>query len=152
MSWLNDPEISQFLETRWTTQTPETVRAHIAKILNSPNELLLKISRTISKQHIGNIKIGPVDANHNSTELSYFIGTKINWGKGYATEAIGLCVEFGINRLGIHKFQAGCYERNIGSQKALQKAGFELEGCLKKRFRDIDGKWQDQFWFGLIRP
>ena len=22
LSWLNDPEISQFLETRWTTQTP----------------------------------------------------------------------------------------------------------------------------------
>jgi len=151
LSWLNDPEVFQFLETRWQIQTEETVRAHIRNIENSPNQLLLKISKTNSNQHIGNIKIGPIDINHHSAELSYFVGAKSSWGNGYATEAIGLCIEFGFKALGIHKFQAGCYEHNIGSQRALQKAGFELEGCLKKRCRDVDGNWQDHLWYGIIR-
>ena len=31
--------------------------------------------------HIGNIKIGPIDVNNKSAELSYLIGDKSFWGK-----------------------------------------------------------------------
>ena len=150
LSWLNDVEINKFLETRWTAQTHESNLAHIKKIRNSPTEVLLKLVVLQDSTHIGNIKIGPIDANNKSVELSYFIGAKSYWGQGYATEAINLCVNFCFETLGLHKIQAGCYEKNFGSQKALLKVGFELEGRLRKRILDIDSEWQDHLWFGII--
>ena len=148
--WLNDVEVNKFLETRWISQTLETVVAHIEKVSSSSTEVLLKIVIAAEGMHIGNIKIGPIDVNNKSAELSYFIGDKSFWGKGYATEAINLCVDYCFETLGLHKVQAGCFEKNIGSQKALLKSGFELEGRLRQRILDIDGDRQDHLWFGRI--
>ena len=150
LSWLNDVEVNKFLETRWNPQTLETVISHIKKVSSSPTEVLLKIVVAAEGTHIGNIKIGPIDVNNKSAELSYFIGDKSFWGKGYATEAINLCVDYCFETLGLHKVQAGCFEKNIGSQKALLKSGFELEGRLRQRILDIDGDRQDHLWFGRI--
>ena len=148
--WLNDVEVNKFLETRWISQTLETVVAHIEKVSSSSTEVLLKIVIAAEGMHIGNIKIGPIDVNNKSAELSYFIGDKSFLGKGYATEAINLCVDYCFETLGLHKVQAGCFEKNIGSQKALLKSGFELEGRLRQRILDIDGDRQDHLWFGRI--
>ena len=150
LSWLNDVEVNKFLETRWISQTLETVVAHIEKVSSSSTEVLLKIVIAAEGTHIGNIKIGPIDVNNKSAELSYLIGNKSFWGKGYATEAINLCVDYCFETLGLHKVQAGCFEKNIGSQKALLKSGFELEGRLRQRILDIDGDRQDHLWFGRI--
>ena len=150
LSWLNDVEVNKFLETRWNSQTLETVVSHIEKVSSSPTEVLLKIVVAAEGAHIGNIKIGPIDVYNKSAELSYLIGDKSFWGKGYATEAINLCVDYCFETLGLHKIQAGCFEKNIGSQKALLKSGFELEGRLRQRILDIDGDRQDDLWFGRI--
>lgn len=148
--WLNDVEVNKFLETRWISQTLETIISHIKKVSSSPTELLLKIVVAAEEVHIGNIKIGPIDANNKSAELSYFIGNKSFWGQGYATEAINLCVDYCFETLGLYKIQAGCFETNIGSRKALLKSGFELEGRLRKRILTIDGSREDHLWFGRI--
>lgn len=115
LSWLNDVEVNKFLET---------VISHIKKVSSSPTELLLKIVVAAEEVHIGNIKIGPIDVKNKSAELSYFIGNKSFWGQGYATEAINLCVDYCFETLGLYKIQAGCFETNIGSRKALLKSGF----------------------------
>jgi ribosomal-protein-alanine N-acetyltransferase len=150
LSWLNDVEVNKFLETRWVSQTLETIISHIKNVSSSPNEILLKIVVASEGMHIGNIKIGPIDVNNKSAELSYLIGAKSFWGQGYATEAISLCVDYCFNTLGLYKLQAGCFETNIGSQKALLKAGFELEGRLRKRILSFDGSREDHLWFGRI--
>jgi ribosomal-protein-alanine N-acetyltransferase len=71
-------------------------------------------------------------------------------GQGYATEAINLCVDFCFGTLGLYKIQAGCFDSNIGSQKALLNSGFELEGRLRNRILAIDGIREDHLWFGRI--
>jgi len=150
-TWLNDAAVNEFLETRWEIQTASTIERYVERISKSKNEILLKIEILATGRHIGNMKIGPIDINHRSSELSYFIGEKIEWGKGFATEAIQVCTSFGFSELGLHKFQAGCYSKNIGSQKALLKAGFHLEGRLEKRILDSKGEWQDHLWFGKLQ-
>jgi ribosomal-protein-alanine N-acetyltransferase len=148
--WINDIDVNKFLETRWISQNLETVISHIKKVSSSPTELLLKIVVVAEKIHIGNIKIGPIDVNNKSAELSFLIGDKSFWGQGYATEAINLCVDYCFETLGLYKIQAGCFETNIGSRKALLKSGFELEGRLRKRILAIDGSREDHLWFGRI--
>jgi hypothetical protein len=62
-------------------QTRETVISHIERVSFSFTEVLLKIMVAAEVMHIGNIKIGPIDVNNKSAELSYLIGDKSFWGK-----------------------------------------------------------------------
>ena len=89
-----------------------------------------------TQQHIGNIKLGPINLHHLCGDISYFIGDAGAWGKGYATEAISLMVACGFEQMGLHRIQAGCYVENKGGSKALQKVGFQPEGTWRKHVMD----------------
>lgn len=66
-----------------------------------------------------------------SCELGYWIGEP-HWGKGIITEAIKLMTEKLFKRFDIVRLYAEPYEKNIGSRKALEKAGFKLESIKEK--------------------
>ena len=149
LSWLQDPQISKYLETRWTTQTMESIQSFVASKIESDSDYLFAIIEKETGQHMGNIKIGPVNSHHKYADVSYFIGEKSCWGKGYATEAIRLITRFGFEELGLYKVQAGVYENNIGSIKALKKVGFVQEGCLRKQLLS-DGNREDHLLFGIF--
>ena len=151
LSWLNDPEVNMFLETRFEIQSLERIRTFIEKVNGGTNEVLFAILLREKLEHIGNIKIGPTNEHHQSAELSYFIGEKSNWGKGFATEAIALCTKFGFEKLSLEKLQAGCYASNIGSQRALEKVGFTLEGRLRDKLLGANGVSEDHLWYGMTR-
>lgn len=151
LSWLNDPKVNMFLETRFEIQSSEKICAFINKLTQSTKDVLFAIVLRESLEHIGNIKIGPINEHHKSAELSYFIGEKNHWEKGFASEAITLCIKIGFEKLALQKLQAGSYEKNIGSQRALERAGFTLEGRLRSNLLGADGIRQDHLWYGIMR-
>ena len=62
VSWLNDPAVNRFLESRWSVATPESTREFVAQQLASPSALFLGIrARALGARHVGNIKLGPID-------------------------------------------------------------------------------------------
>lgn len=146
--WLNDPEINQFLETRFLPQSMHNIEEFVRSKDGNSNEVLLAICDKTSSKHIGNIKVGPINWIHRYADVSLLIGDKAFWGKGIATEAIQLVSHFSFNVLNLHKLKAGCYEKNVGSMKAFEKAGFEKEGLLKKLWM-LNGTFQDQVLLGL---
>lgn len=133
LSWLEDVEVNMYLETRWQKQTLEGIRNFVFDVINSNHSYLFAIIEKTENQHIGNIKIGPIDNRYANADISYFIGNKMYWGKGYATEAIGLISKFAFESLNLHRVQAGVFESNIGSIKALEKNGFELEARFREK-------------------
>ena len=150
VNWLNDTNINAFLETRWSEQNAETIKSFVIQQNADASSLLLGIKLRETGEHIGNIKLGPINLFHLCGDVSYFIGDRSSWGKGYATEAIQTIVDCGFRRMGLHRIQAGCYEANIGSAKALTKVGFKHEGTWRSHVVDPDGNWQDHLWFGLL--
>lgn len=152
LSWLLDPEVNRYLETRWSEQTLDTVRAFVASMADSPDSYLFAIVDRESGGHVGNVKIGPVNRIHQFADVSYFVGDRGAWGKGFGTEAVVLATRFGFERLGLHRVQAGLHETNIGSRRVLEKSGFTFEGALAKKLRGArDGEWEDHLWFGALR-
>ena len=122
--WINDKEINQYMETRFSPQGKISLMEYIKNHANKLDEPWFAICLQESDKHIGNIKLGPINFYHRTADVSYFIGTKDCWGKGYATEAIGLVVRFAFEVLDLYKVNAGTYAGNIGSQRALEKNGF----------------------------
>lgn len=126
--WLNDPQVNQFLETRFVIQSKTTIAEFVKSKIGNTNEILLAICDKKNDLHIGNIKIGPINWYHRRADISLFIGNKDYWGKGIATQAIQLMSQFGFNTLNLNKLMAGAYKHNFGSIKAFQKCGYLIEG------------------------
>ncbi len=150
VSWLRDPDVNRHLETRWTEQTLTTVRDFVASMIGSRDSYLFAIL-DLSSTHVGNLKIGPVHARHAYADISYFIGDRSQWGRGLASDAIATAAAIAFERLGLHRVQAGLYEGNVGSARALEKAGFLREGIQRQQLRTGDGRWEDHVWYGLVR-
>jgi len=148
VSWLNDPEINQYTESRFIVHTKESVEDFISKTCNDSNHAFAIIDNE-SGLHIGNIKIGNINSQHLYADIGLIIGNKNFWGKGVATEAIKMCIDFAFNQLKLHRLYAGIYDKNIGSIKAFEKAGFICEGKERKKCL-FEGEWTDTYIYGII--
>ena len=82
---------------------------------------------------------------------SCFIGYAMDQhytGKGIASEAIELIVNFAFYTLQVNRIEAYVSPRNMASIRVLEKAGFKQEGLLKELLY-INGKWEDHYIYAL---
>ena len=150
LSWLNDGDVSRYLETRFLPQTMEALQSYWQNHRDDPANPWFAICLVEDGRHIGNIKLGPIQWLHRRADLSLFIGDKSCWGLGYASEAIGLVRDWAFRELDLQKLNAGIYAGNIGSRRAFEKNGFELEGTLRQEAVS-DGSRVDVWRMGLPR-
>lgn len=150
VSWLQDPEVNRYLETRHTPQTLETVRDYVRGMIKSKDSYMFAIIQQAGL-HIGNIKIGPRHPHHNYADLSYVILNKNFWNQGAATQAIEQATEIAFTKLGIHRLRAGFYWTNGGSRRALIKNHYKWDGCARKELLNWQGEYEDHEIFGLTK-
>ncbi len=131
VAWLNDPEVNEFLESKYELQTLASVQAFVQHANEQEDTWLFGIFERERGQHIGNIKFEYINRRHCRGDLGIVIGEKEYWGKGVATEAIETVIRFLIHELGVERISAGCFEMNHGSVRAFEKAGFYVEGVLQ---------------------
>lgn len=149
LQWMNDKEIVKYLESRFTNYSMEDLIDYVIKTTSNSDILFLAIISKEENKHIGNIKLGPINRMHLFANMGIIIGEKNYWGKGYATEAIKIVVDYAFNKLNLHKITAGVYVENTRSKKVFLKAGFKKEGILKKHYF-YNGKYIDAIILGVI--
>ncbi len=149
LGWLDDPEIYQFLEVRFTEQTVDSVRRHVAQLNASEDTLFLGIFLNNGGTHIGNIKLGPINPYHHWAPIGIIVGAREHWGKGFASDAIEALSAYAFGTLNLHRLWAGCYSANEGSRRAFLRVGYEEEGRLRDHWL-CDGEWQDDVLLGLV--
>lgn len=151
LAWLHDPEVIRQLEARFLPrQTLADLEAFVASVNASASSVMAGIFLLNGMRHIGNIKLGPVVIEHERAEVAFMIGEKDCWGLGYASEAIVSVAEYGLGRLGLRKITSGCYETNVGSARALLKAGFVHEATILNHVA-FEGTRVASLLFGLDR-
>ncbi len=148
--WMNDPKIMKYLESRFTHHTIESLKKYVQDKEKKGDEIIFAIISKRENKHIGNIKIGPINKIHKFADIGLLIGNKSFWGRGIATEAIGLIVDYAFNKLNIHKLMAGVYSENIASIKAFKKNGFKEEGISRKQYL-CNGKYVDRINLGILK-
>ena len=104
--------------------------------LSSNDELIGRVA-------LSNVSRG---AWQNAT-LGYYID-QAHTGRGYATEAVRLTLEFAFEQAGLHRVQAAVLPRNEASRRVLEKAGFLREGRSTK-YLQINGIWEDHEMFAI---
>jgi [ribosomal protein S5]-alanine N-acetyltransferase len=132
VSWLNDPQVNQYLECRFVMHTIASTKKFVRAMLDSPDHLFLGIRSHLLDRHVGNIKIGPINKHHRVGEMGIMVGDKKVWGNGVGSLAINLMSKIAQNHFMLRKITTGCYMSNIRSQRAFEKNGFNIEAVLKK--------------------
>ena len=130
--WMNDPEVHKYTEQRYKKHSLKDIKKFVKEKDKSKTEFLFGIFLEKNKilSHIGNIKLGPINFIHQTAVISYFLGEKELWGKGYTTIAIKKIINIARKKK-LKKLKAGFHEMNKGSKKVLEKNGFMLEGKFK---------------------
>jgi ribosomal-protein-alanine N-acetyltransferase len=89
-----------------------------------------------------------VDKRFSHAELGFWIDKDL-WGKGYATEAARALVDYGFNKVGLHRIFAEHMTRNLASGKVMKKLGMHEEGLLKEHVLR-SGKYEDVIVYGIL--
>jgi RimJ/RimL family protein N-acetyltransferase len=71
-------------------------------------------------------------------------------GKGYGTEATRLLVDYLFLSRDILRIQATTNVRNKTAQRVLEKAGFRIEGTVRKPML-VRGVWTDYYLHSILR-
>lgn len=148
LGWLHDPEVNRYLEVRHALPRQVADLQAFVESVNSSSDSILFGIFLANGRHVGNIKLGPVNALHRRADLGVVLGDKAEWGKGLATRAIRLISAYAFDQLALQRLSAGCYDTNPGSLRAFIKAGYRHEGTLADYWQ-CDGQSVGQMLMGL---
>jgi ribosomal-protein-alanine N-acetyltransferase len=87
------------------------------------------------------------DVERCSAEIGYWLGEAL-WGRGIATAAVRAATAYAFPTYGLTRVYALVFERNLASCRVLEKAGYVLEGRLR-RSAIKDGQVLDQFLYAI---
>ena len=71
------------------------------------------------------------DVGRRSAEIGYWLGEDY-WSRGIASEALTVVTEYAFANFDLCRLYAHVFEWNPASMRVLEKAGYVLEGRLKK--------------------
>ena len=98
---------------------------------------------------IGTCTLFHFDGRHRRAEVGYALRSDL-WGRGLASEAVTLVLDWGFRCLGLHRIEADIDPRNAASRRLLERLGFASEGRLRERFF-VGDEATDSEIFGLLR-
>ena len=128
------------------TETQDFLKRAQSNVAIDPRiEFELAVIREESGELIGGIGL---HVNGSKAMLGYCFARPA-WGRGYATEAARVLMDFGFGSLGLHRIWAFCDPENAGSVRVLRKLGMRLEGHLRHDCQ-IRGEWRDNLLFGIL--
>lgn len=81
-------------------------------------------------------------------EISYAVQHEY-WGQGIGSAIARLLRDFGFEALRLHRVEATCDPRNLGSARVLRSINMVHEGTLRENLRVRDG-WRDSHVFGIL--
>jgi ribosomal-protein-alanine N-acetyltransferase len=103
--------------------------------------VILADGQIVGRIALTNIARGPFQ----SGQLGYWVAASVN-GRGVATAAVADLVRTAFDELGLHRIEAGTLTHNGGSQRVLERNGFQRYG-LAPRYLKIAGEWRDHILF-----
>ncbi|MHC1719640.1 MAG: GNAT family N-acetyltransferase [Clostridiaceae bacterium] len=149
--WISDPKI-QSLYSEPVYSTKEEVKELLDKYIGAYSKNDYYRWAVILKETnecIGQIAYFFVDNKNHFAEIEYCIGSLFQ-RKGFATEATKAIIQYGFNKMNLHKIQICHKSINMPSRRVIEKCGFVYEGTLRDYFYQ-DGKYIDRLYYSMLK-
>ena len=152
LAYQRDPRYLRYYP--WSFRTEADVRDFVQLFLDwqwerprGRYQLALTLKGT--RELIGNCGIRRNPDRNGEAEIGYELAPT-HWGKGYATEAARVLVNFGFRELGIERVSSWCIAENTPSARVLTRLGFQPV-CQRRHGEFFKGRWWDTLHFALAR-
>lgn len=149
VKYADNPKIAMYMTDQFASPYLRENGIKFIEFANSGEPLRI-FAIDLDGQSIGGIGLHPQsDIERKNAELAYWLGEPF-WGNGIISKVIPQIVDYGFTNLDLHRIFGRAFGRNIASQKALEKAGFNLEAKLKDAFYK-NGNFEDAFIFSILK-
>lgn len=102
-----------------------------------------------SYEIIGDIGIHFIGDDGFQCELGCTLN-KLHQGKGYATSAMKITIDYLFNKLNKHRITGSVDPKNSDSIKLLERLNFRKEAHFKESLL-INGEWVDDIMYGILK-
>jgi RimJ/RimL family protein N-acetyltransferase len=129
--------------------TSKDARKFISMALSRSPETHFAIA--VEGEAVGGIGFGlHTDVERVGAEIGYWLSEKF-WGRGIATEALRALTAYALREHSLTRICAVPFEWNLASFRVLEKAGYTLEGTMR-RSAIKDGQIIDQRLYAYVVP
>ena len=139
--WFNDPEYTGEYEPLFQITRKELDKRF--QNLKDESWWFIQLKRSY---HVGFLS----NQLRNGVQILGYLVAPEERGKGYATEAIRIIVNYLFLNQDLARIQAETDPRNQACIRVLEKNGFTLE-CIKKQSFFCRGTWRDSALYRLLR-
>lgn len=150
LTWMNDKDVYKYLETGGN-YSMDDLRSYLKEVESKKELFFWAITIKDSGQHIGNIKVDPINLKHGFGEYGIMMGEKGSWGLGYAYEASECVINYCFQILGLRKINLGVVVDNLAAVNLYRKLGFSVEGHYKYHAL-YDGRYCDTYRMAVFSP
>lgn len=135
----SDPEVTKFIPGPWSdpVQHEAFVRRLIEADFGPGLGYWSVFPHEAPDRFLGWVLLTPTESAGGQVEIGWRF-RRDAWGKGFATEAAKVVLEYGLNTLGLHRVIACIKPENLASMRVATKIGMRDEALQ----RHTDGDWQ----------
>lgn len=101
------------------------------------------------RRAIGAVDLFDFDPHHQRAGVGILIAEKGDRGKGHASEAIGLLINYAFQILSLHQLYCNIPVNNTVSLKLFQNHNFQVIGKKREWIRN-GNNWEDEYLLQLI--
>ncbi len=150
LGWLNDPQVNQFLEVRFVSQTRDSALAFVRSFAGPAEKYMWAIRPNGQDHAVGTTTLYDINRNHGSAEIGLLVGDREHWGSGCSSEVLALVMRYAFDTIGLRRLAGGSYARNWGMNFTYRRLGFTREGVMRQAYC-LDGQTcVDGYRWGLL--
>ncbi len=140
----------------WLPWTPQvTSRSTAARYLKASEDdwesqkaFRFAIRQSMSSPLIGVVSLEQLNPHHHNADLGYWL-ERASWGRGIASEASRLILQFGFETLGLKRIRCAAATMNQRSIRLIERLGFQFEG-IARQAELVAGDYLDHRIYALL--
>jgi len=131
--WFNDADVLRNLAMRAPMSSAgETAWFDRMLAAQGTTDYHFVICLLADARPIGTVGLHGLDLQNGNAEFGIAIGETTEWNKGHGTDALRAICDFGFGELRLERIGLKFYAGNDRGRRAYEKAGFTLEGTLRR--------------------
>lgn len=146
--WENDIELAH-LNGSYLPTDLMSYNASLSNLGQDKSKVFFAIRSQGDRRFLGYIKISSISPVFRSAEIGLVIGSQIDRGQGYGSEALRLAMRFCWNDLNLRRLSMFVFGDNPAALRSYSKAGFAIEGVMKEA-AFVNGRYSDITLMGYL--
>lgn len=99
---------------------------------------------------VGSAGVNRIDSLNDGADIGYWLRPDAT-GKGYATRAANLLLEYAVEQIGLHRVEIYMSVENTASRRVAERTAAQYEGVQRGRLK-IRGRYHDAHMYAFVNP